>query len=218
VSRPRLLDLFCGAGGAAMGYHRAGFDVVGVDINPQPNYPFEFHQADAMTYPLDGFDVIHASPPCQRYTTLAKQSGKQCSYLDLVKPVRERLKRACVPYVIENVPGAPLENSAMLCGTMFPELKVIRHRCFESSTNLTIPLAHLAHPRVFTFDKRRPQVDRASAFVLVTGWNFRLQDGKDAMGVDWMQTRREVSESIPPAYTEFIGKQLIQAIQREVAA
>ena len=110
----RLLDLFCGAGGAAMGYHRAGFEVVGIDIAPQPNYPFEFVQADAMEFPLDGFDAIHASPPCQAYTALA--TGK---HPRLIEPMRERLASSGVPWVIENVVGAPLRQPVLLCGSMF---------------------------------------------------------------------------------------------------
>ena len=115
--RPRLLDLFCGAGGAAMGYHRAGFEVVGVDINPQPHYPFEFHQADAMTYPLEGFDVIHASPECQEYSIT--RSLKTHIFSACLPEVRIMLKLSGLPYVIENVPGAPMENYLILCGTMF---------------------------------------------------------------------------------------------------
>ena len=109
----RLLDLFCGAGGASMGYHRAGFDVVGVDINPQPNYPFEFHRADAMEFPLDGFDVIHASPPCQAYCSFSKKLG----HPDMIAGVRDRL--AGLAYVIENIPGSPLINPIRLCGSSF---------------------------------------------------------------------------------------------------
>src|SRR5512146_881208 len=120
MAAPRLLDLFCGAGGAAMGYHRACFEVVGVDINPQPHYPFEFHQADALTYPLDGFDVIHASPPCQDYTIASlyhRMNGK--TYPDLIEPTRKHLMRSSSVWVMENVPGAPLINPIMLCGSMF---------------------------------------------------------------------------------------------------
>ena len=161
MSKPRLLDLFCGAGGAAMGYHRAGFEVVGVDISPQPNYPFEFYQLDATalvqdvdnkcwhesqtktTLPgasyacLGNFDAIHASPPCQRYTTLVAQAGTFGDYPDLVEPIREILKASGLPYVIENVPGAPIEG-VLLCGSMFG-LKVIRHRVFESNVMLMAP-------------------------------------------------------------------------------
>jgi DNA (cytosine-5)-methyltransferase 1 len=207
-----MLDLFCGAGGAAMGYARAGFTVVGVDLHPQPNYPFEFHQADAMTYPLDGFDAYHASCPCQRYTTLVAQAGTIDKHPDLVPPTRERLRATGRPWVIENVPGAPLEGSLLLCGAMFG-LRVIRHRCFESNVLLMAPGVHPKHLPIWTFDKRRKQPDRATAGVLVTGWNYRLQDGLAAMGIDWMKSRDELSESIPPAYTEYVGRQLIAALQ-----
>lgn len=116
--KPRLLDLFCGAGGAGMGYHQAGFDVVGVDINPQPDYPFEFHQADAMEFPLDGFDAIHASPPCQVFTAL-KTMHNAGEHFDLLTPMRARLKEWGGPYVIENVPGAPMQDHVTLCGSSF---------------------------------------------------------------------------------------------------
>jgi hypothetical protein len=116
--RPRLLDLFCGAGGAAVGYHRAGFDVVGVDINPQPRYPFEFHQADAMTFPLDGFDAIHASPPCQAYSH-GTPPDKRSNHPDLLDATRDRLNAAGLPWVIENVPRAPLRSPVILCGSQF---------------------------------------------------------------------------------------------------
>ena len=137
--KPRLLDLFCGAGGAGMGYSWAGFDVVGVDVNPQPNYPFEFHQADALAYPLDGFDAIHASPPCQAYSRLRRmRPGKY--YPDLVEATRARLVAADRPYAIENVPGAPLLSPLLLCGEYFGLGAMCdggwrplrRHRLFET--------------------------------------------------------------------------------------
>lgn len=139
MSRPLLLDLFCGAGGAAMGYHRAGFDVIGVDLNPQPRYPFEFHQCDALewlSYEQNEFDAIHASPPCQRYTALAKGNNANVDdYPDLIAPTRELLQETGLPYVIENVPSAPLRYPITLCGEMFG-LSVIRHRLFESNLPL----------------------------------------------------------------------------------
>ena len=115
----RLLDLFCGAGGAAMGYHRAGFDVVGVDIKPQPHYPYEFIQADAMTYPLDGFDAVHASPPCQHYSMVVRNFGYADRHPDLLAATRDKLQRDGLPWVIENVPGAPMRADYRLCGCMF---------------------------------------------------------------------------------------------------
>jgi DNA (cytosine-5)-methyltransferase 1 len=146
MGRPRLLDLFCGAGGAAMGYHRAGFDVVGVDHKPQPRYPFEFHRADALAFPLDGFDAIHASPPCQAHSALRHlQKGKE--YPDLIPETRARLVASGLPYVIENVDGAPLGESGfliMLCGTMFKlrtpdgRAELRRHRLFEMSLSIAL--------------------------------------------------------------------------------
>ena len=139
MTRPRLLDLFCGAGGAAMGYHRAGFDVVGVDINPQPHYPFAFHQADALEYPLAGFDAIHASPPCQRFSTMTQRWARSSSRPGPDEPTRSRLRESMLPYVIENVAGAPLVGPIRLCGSSFG-LPVRRHRLFEmSSPPLLVP-------------------------------------------------------------------------------
>lgn len=216
--RPRLLDLFSGAGGAGVGYHRAGFDVVGVDVANQPNYPFEFHQADAMTFPLDGFDAIHASPPCQRYSDLAHRNGNAHEWPDLVGPIRDRLIASRLPYVIENVEGAPLIDPVTLCGTMFPGLRVLRHRGFETNWTLTAP-PHGRHPLVFTHDKRKAhygRLDQDTAFVQVTGGgNATVANKGDAMGIDWM-TGQELNESIPPAYTEHIGRQLLASMTAHV--
>jgi DNA (cytosine-5)-methyltransferase 1 len=220
----RLLDLFCGAGGAAMGYHRAGFQVVGVDINPQPHYPFEFHQADAMTYPLDGFDAIHASPPCQAYTSmrrLGKGAGDKAP--DLVAATRERLLSAGVPYVIENVPGAPLLSPVVLCGSMF-DLQVRRHRLFESNMLLfRLPCAHqpggLAvygdHPENSPIHRRSMAVygKRPGDRLPNNVWRApTLEAGQEAMGIDWMPWR-SLTQAIPPAYTEHLGRQLLRAVE-----
>ena len=216
--KPRLLDLFCGAGGAAMGYHRAGFEVVGVDIRPQPHYPFEFHQADALTFPLDGFDAIHASPPCQPFTRGRKvANGPGTTALDLVAPARDLLTRSGVPWTIENVPGAPLLNPVMICGSMFG-LAVRRHRLFESSEFLWPPCEcrHRAQARpVGVYHKMGDQVkgvDHTSGVVVYGGRTAdTLEEGQAAMGIDWM-TWPELRESIPPAYTEWIGAQLLRAL------
>src|SRR5690348_13600467 len=154
MSRPKLLDLFCGAGGAAMGYHRAGFDVVGVDIKPQPRYPFEFHQGDALdpTYRdpwfepwwIDTFNAIHASPPCQAYTKARKLQGKE--HPDLIGPTRELLKATGLPYVIENVPGAPLVDPVVLEGQMFEGLATQRARWFETNWPLEVPFLRPGRP------------------------------------------------------------------------
>ncbi len=229
--RAKLLDLFCGAGGAAMGYHRAGFEVVGVDIKAQPHYPFEFHQADAMTYPLEGFDVIHASPPCQHYTSL-KAMWNRREHPDLVAPVRDRLITSGLPWVIENVPGAPMENYLVLCGSMFrlgcdgAELR--RHRLFESSVAIIPPascnhgwsgpdsaaIGVYGHSGGYSHAQRYCTIgvygghgrDRRRR---KNGQHFPTAQRKEAMGIDWM-TGTELSQAIPPAYTEWIGRQLME--------
>ena len=173
----RLLDLFCCAGGAAKGYSDAGFEVVGVDINPQPNYPFEFIQADVLNMDigfLQDFDAIHASPPCQSYSDLAKRNRNADAHPRLIEPVREMLDKSGRPYVIENVEGAPLQNPIVLCGTMFKGLRVIRHRLFEANFPLVAPehIPHKEHPRVHTLDKRKNhygKTDEWKDFVQVTG-------------------------------------------------
>jgi DNA (cytosine-5)-methyltransferase 1 len=206
MSRPRLLDLFSGAGGGAMGYHRAGFEVTGVDHLPQRNYPFTFIQADALEYVMGhghAFDVIHASPPCQAYTPLrALQGGK--SYPDLVAATRAALTATGRPWVIENVPGAPLRHFITLCGAMFG-LRTYRHRRFETSRMLFQP--HHPPHIVKTLTKGRKAGWARGLNVSVTGDVGRYV-GPEALGIDWM-TGDELSQAIPPAYTEFVGRRLI---------
>ena len=147
----KLLDLFCCAGGAGIGYSRAGFEVVGVDIEPQPNYPLTFIQADALNLDrkfVGSFDAIHASPPCQSYSDLAKRNGNADAWPRLIAPVRNMLIKSGLPYVIENVDGAPLRNPIVLCGTMFPGLRVVRHRLFETSFLILHPPTVLRPPTV----------------------------------------------------------------------
>lgn len=209
-----------------MGYQRAGFEVVGVDIDPQPRYPFEFIRHNALTLDkdfLNSFDAIHASPPCQSYSDLAKRNGNADMWPRLVEPVRALLRSAGLPYIIENVEGAPLEDPIVLCGTMFPPLRVIRHRLFESNFAIDVP-THGKHPLVFTHDKRKRHygmLDQDTSFVQVTGGgNCSIANAKDAMGIDWM-TKNELNESIPPAYTQFLGTQLLVEVltrQSRVAA
>lgn len=223
MSKPRLLDLFCGAGGAAMGYHRAGFEVVGVDIKPQPHYPFEFHEADSLTYPLDGFDAVHASPPCQWYSdgTRAGKVGAQ----PLIDPMRRRLMGASVPWVIENVHGAAEHMSAglMLCGSMF-DLGVTRHRLFESPAYLWAPGTHdcrhvedirKLHPVPEAWASRRTgsHIDRAYSVTGHSRGKGCLDFWRDLMGMPWAVTAHELTEAIPPAYTEWIGRQLLAALE-----
>lgn len=213
----RVLDAFCKAGGAAKGYHDAWphAEIVGVDIEPQPRYPFTFVQGDAMELLRDvewlqTFDVVHASPPCQRYSDLARRNGNAEDWPDLLPAVRELLVASGVPYVIENVEGAPMRSPLVLCGTMFPGLRVLRHRLFECSFPVQQPL-HPTHPLVFTHDKRKAhygKLDEDTAFVQVTGGgNCSVRNKLAAMGVEWM-TGAEANEAIPPAYTEYIARHL----------
>lgn len=218
--RPRLLDLFCCAGGAGVGYSRAGFDVVGVDIDPQPHYPLEFLQTDALQLEpefIATFDAIHASPPCQSYSDLAKRNGNADEWPRLIEPVREMLRRSGLPYIIENVEGAPLILPVVLCGTMFKGLRVIRHRLFEANFPILVP-PHGKHPICHTFDKRKGQYGKTNEmrdFVSVNGGgNCSVAAARDAMGIDWM-TKNELNEAIPPAYTQFIGEQLVAYISRQ---
>lgn len=210
----RLLDLFCGAGGAAMGYHRAGWDVVGVDIRPQPRYPFRFIQADAMTFPLDGFDAIHASPPCQHYSQANRAMGNHENYPDLVAETRARLVASGAEYVIENVVGAPLCCPFMLCGSMFG-LRcgagwLRRHRLFECST-LLMGVPECRHPADVSIGVYGNGTNSWHRKKL--GRNITVDEQRDAMGIDWM-TRAELTQAIPPAYTEWIGRKLLACISQ----
>lgn len=197
-----------------MGYYRAGFDVVGIDSEPQPRYPFHFLQADALTPPLDlgVFDVIHASPPCQAHS-VTKHIHKR-NHPDMIEPTRELLVRSGKPYVIENVIGAPLLVSLMLCGSMFPGLRVYRHRVFECNPVLYFPPASCNH--TFSMPPSKGVYHRLEKqkFITCVGHNFQASSGKVALGIDWM-TRDEMSQSIPPAYTEYIGRQLIAAMEQK---
>lgn len=216
----RLLDLFCGAGGAGEGYRRAGFDVTGVDIEPMPNNPHTFIQADALEYLAahgHEYDAIHASPPCQGYSRMRHLPWlKDREYPLLIDPVRELLNVTGNPWVIENVEDAPLQNGIILCGTMFG-LRVYRHRKFESNIMLLAP-PHMKHQHVI--GSGRLLNDRAepgeSGFVSLVG-KGDAETAKAALGIDWM-TRKQMAQAIPPAYTEFIGRQLIDYIERRDAA
>lgn len=201
----RVLDLFSGAGGAAHGYHLAGMDVVGVDCDPQPHYPYEFIQADALDamwrlvtnagplwdygWTLENFDLIHASPPCQRWVTRA---ANREDLPDYIKPIRRYLRESGLPYVIENVVNAPVLEPEVLCGTMFG-LPIRRHRCFETNWGFNVHLKH----------------DHSSKPIGVyghTGRGHGVDDWRDAMEIDWM-TAAELAEAIPPAFTRFVGEQ-----------
>src|SRR5437868_6730115 len=225
----KALDLFCGAGGASMGLHRAGFDVTGVDIKPQPHYPFRFVQGDAMHYldgALRGFDLIWASPPCQAYCALNVMKNAR-PHPDLVGKVRDRLKAIGMPYVIENVFGAPLQQPILLCGSSFGlqshGYQLRRHRYFETSftAGLSHPCAHARKTlgiygqkvRDIAEEKRHYAKEKASrgkpqGVVLPQRYGF------EAMGIDWMNIA-ELSEAIPPAYSEWIARRIRAVIEAE---
>lgn len=217
MTRPKLLDLFCHQGGAGMGYHRAGFDVVGVDILPEPRYPFEFHQADALKYLLEHheeFDAFHASPPCQAYTKAQKIQGNE--HPDYISATRAAFELIGKPFVIENVPGAPLTEPVELCGAMFG-LTTYRHRLFEIdwpsyasylAFKASLPI-HPNHDARTAKMGRRPQ---PGEFMHVVGNFSGIDQAKEAMGIDWM-TRDGLREAIPPAYTQFIGSHFIEALE-----
>lgn len=201
-----------------MGYSRAGFEVVGVDIEPQPRYPFEFIEGDALALDKDyllSFDAIHASPPCQAYSDLAKRNGNGHQWPRLVGLVRATIGRLGIPYVIENVECAPLENYITLCGTMFPELRVLRHRLFEANFPIDVPEHPSSHPLVHTHDRRKGhygKTDENTDYVQVTGGgNCSIEAAREAMGIDWM-IKREINEAIPPAYTEHVGRALLKSL------
>ncbi len=198
-----------------MGYHRAGFEVVGIDKEPQPNYPFEFHLSNAMTYPLDGFDAYHASPPCQGYSVLSAMHP-DLEWEKLIEPVREMLKATGKPYIIENVETAPLNKrpdlfgnyGVMLCGSMFglgvERGYLRRHRIFETSFPVPQLVCRHKGPAVGVYGHgghvgKRRMLYRAEA--------------SKAMQIDWMN-RDEMCQAIPPAYTEYIGKYLLDALKR----
>jgi DNA (cytosine-5)-methyltransferase 1 len=196
-----------------MGYHQAGFDVVGVDIDPQPRYPFAFHQRDAVEFlRIHGkrFDAIHASPPCQAFTKAQRLMGNE--HPDFITPTREILETLGIPYVIENVPEAPLQNPVELCGAMFG-LGTYRHRLFETNWDLQVP-EHPAHLTRNTKMGRKP-ID--GEMMHVVGNFSGVAKAKQAMGIDWMN-RDGLRESIPPAYSRFIGEQLMAILRAEVAA
>lgn len=193
----KVLDLFCGAGGAAMGIHRAWpeAEIVGIDIKPQPRYPFKFVQADAMTFSLDGFDFIWASPPCQAFTNARVIHGNK--HPDLLTPTRDRLMKSNATWIIENVPGAPMRCDVLLCGSMFGSRKLKRHRLFEISNGL-----HFL----------TPPCNHSDGIISVFGHGGHIyhgvQEWREIMGIDWM-TRDELAQAIPPVYSEFLCRNIL---------
>jgi DNA (cytosine-5)-methyltransferase 1 len=222
--RPRLLDAYSCAGGAGFGYHLAGFDVTGLDKDPQPNYPFAFIQRDALEALADldfmaQFDAVHASPPCQ-FKALATLSQRiaGAEYPDLIGPTRTLLERLAVPWVIENVPRAPLRPDFRLCGCMFGleipgvgELR--RERWFEASWRpfaFAVPHRHRG-PAISIAGHGTPSWMRAK-----TG-HIGVAEWRRIMGIDWT-TRDELTEALPPAYTEFVGARMLEHLASEAAA
>lgn len=229
MNKPKLLDLFCGAGGAGMGYYRAGFDVTGIDNKPQPHYPFPFLQMDAMeamdrllrgegltfsngeTLYLRDINAYHASPPCQANTFLKPDLLHHRSYghKDCIPETRIRLETTNKPYVIENVVGATMNTVIILCGTMFG-LKVFRHRLFESNIMVLQPF-HIKHDGK---TRKGYPANEEYKYWCITGSVGERKGAQEAMGIDWMARKAsEVSQAIPPAYTEYIGKYLIKALE-----
>lgn len=209
----RLLDLFCGAGGCAVGYAKAGFEVVGVDVERQKYYPFEFIQADALEFPLDGFDVIHASPPCQRWSVATSHIRKQedrlySRYPDLLRPILKRFMELDIPWVVENVPGSPLHGAVIYCGSSFG-LKVRRHRLFLSNVPLIAPpCSHASQGKVVgVYGNGGRRSDGKT--VQVTGW-----EAAQALGIEHVKVHKHLSQCIPPAYTEHIGRQIMEHLDK----
>ncbi len=217
--RPRLLDLFCCQGGASAGYAAAGFEVEGVDSAPQPRYPHAFHQADAVLFVmfhkswiLSTFRAVHASPPCQRHSLAQRIQGRE--HPELISPTREVLDDLGLPYVIENVEGAPLKSPVVLCGAMFG-LRTYRHRLFETGGGFTIdPPVHLEHAAPLRKMGRAP---RPGDMVHAVGNFSGVGLVRDDWGVPWMN-RDGIREAIPPAYTAHIGAQLMAHISIGAAA
>jgi DNA (cytosine-5)-methyltransferase 1 len=227
----RILDLFCGAGGAAVGYHRAGFEVVGVDIKPQPRYPFEFIQGDALEFVQNceptrfwfrqhlsppnsqtgQFAAIHASPPCQRWSSKTKTPE---NHPDLITPLRPLLEQTGLPYVIENVMRAPLRDPVFtLCGSMFG-LGVRRHRLFETNFPLLVPPCdHGSQPKRYRLYDHGKHYTSPVVHVFGTGGGKGREHWQEAMGIDWTNDTDELREAIPPAYTELIGAQLMAQLR-----
>ena len=203
-----------------MGYHNAGFDVVGVDIQRQPHYPFEFHQADALTFPLDGFDAIHASPPCQLYSKKVPNWGRKrttwTEHPDLLGPTRERLLAADVPYVIENVPGAPIQAQLLLCGTMFRQpgtQPMTKHRLFEGNWPMPMAPATCDHRDVYNPWRGAGRGAAKMRESQGTPWIPMAGGASRKAGITG-----DLFNAIPPAYTEYIGRALLDHMARLVTA
>jgi DNA (cytosine-5)-methyltransferase 1 len=228
--KPRLLDLFCGAGGAAVGYSRAGFDVVGVDRAWQPYYPFRFCWADALEYlrelgpsVRDRFDALHASPPCQRYSEGGRRYPQvQAEHPDLIAPTRALLVETGLPYVIENVNGAlrELRDPVRICARAVGLPRMARHRLFETNWPLTTPACACSTKSSVTIGVYGDRPDGRELNTWYPGSARAprsLAEAQEAMGMDWADWVG-TKEAIPPAYTDLIGRQLLAHLARVQAA
>lgn len=217
-SPPRALDVCCCQGGASMGLFNAGFEVEGMDIEPQPKYPFEFRLGDARTFDLSGYDFLWLSPPCQKHLKGLNASnvaqGRVLKHIDLIAELRQRARLAGVPYIIENVEGAPLENPVMLCGSMFG-LEVKRHRLFESNYQLSTPTCDHSVWREAKYPTNfRPKGKIIkSKVVQVYGNTAGRHLWDEAMRIDWMDSYG-LQQAVPPPYSEFLGRQMLAIIER----
>ncbi len=214
-AEPRLLYFCCSAGGGAMGYHRAGFDVTGVDIDPQPNFPFEFAQRDMFSFDwstLWGFDAIHVSPPCQDHIRGGLQNDHGTGWM-LAEARRRLTEDYGGPWVIENVPGAPMRADYQLCGSQFG-LPVRRHRWFETSWHGFSLMPPCDHSKPIVGVYGHPHGEAGAWPGMLPG---SLESWSAAMGIDWM-TAPELSQALPPAYTEFVGRALLEHLEASKAA
>jgi site-specific DNA-cytosine methylase len=216
----KLLDLFCGAGGAGKGYMDAGFDVTGVDIEPQPDYPGRFIQGDAIAFLANHgheYQAIHASPPCQASSALTKGTNKGREYLKLIPATRALLALHDVPTVIENVQGSDLRRDLTLCGEMFG-LGVIRHRYFETSGFTALPLEHVKH-RGRVAGWRHGVLHEGPYFQVygAGGKKGTVAEWQVAMGIFHTSNRKSIAESIPPQYARFVGGQIMQFLESKAA-
>lgn len=221
--RPTLLDLCCGVGGASVGYSLAGFNVTGVDINPQPDYPFRFYQEDAIKFVRrfgKSFDVIHASWPCQAKNPLTTGTNQgKFFYPQLIPEGREAMQVAGRPWIIENTAGAPIRKDLRLVGDMFrrPDgeyrLKVWRPRYFERA-GFVVPQPSMPRSRGRTRGWRHGTYYEGPYFAVygAGGGKGTVNEWRDAMGIDWTYNRKSIAEAIPPAYTEYIGRHLLRSI------
>jgi len=211
MEKLKLLDLYCCGGGAGHGYELAGLDVTGVDIEPQPKHRGKVVVADAIEYLREHYqeyDAIHASPPCQQYSTSSMQfrlNGKE--YPDLISITREELIKTGKPYIIENVPNSPLINPIQLCGSMFG-MRTYRHRLFESNMPLVAPIHH-KHSVKNAKMGRKANEDENIQYV---GHFSGLKEVRQMTGLNWLGTY-ELAQSIPPQYTEYLDKQVIEFLR-----